>query len=1016
MVNALEHKRFEEWSKGRYALAVMFSSKTWSSLPYWVATGALVGAFPALSSGPGQAHPQSLLLGVGALCFGLGSQRAHDLIFGARSSGTRRLFALTGLAVLSLWAFSDGLALFGENALTKLLRVGALATIGACWTALAPPIHTASPWRSMLALSGGLLGALFPVYTLALVATAGVYLGARAKTARAEPIQTTLASLGLSLLTGFLAAGLWMASRTSLDASIGGFLASGFLLVLLYLGARIPSWKGEKQAILVGLLLIFSLLTLGLLPVLTAKVLQPGTPLFPRAFLLQASLMLGPALLLRSTVQHGGPSLKGFGAGLLLGAFAGAQVYAGTLGIAAFLGLACVLLAQRLFTRALGIGLLALTAISGPDANPGRAFGLHASWNQTALNLDLLTQHQSTKIYQRRQRFLQSRTLIDQGFGPNGSFAIFQSNRSQSELALDGILHQFESRSADTQRLLPHLAVALHPGPLNALVLGDPLGLITSGLAAQEIDRIHVAVPQANALRSFVKNEPEVANILLGATVKLIHGTPQKALRTEAATDLLLEMAHSPWADAYQGLPRKSDLQKRKNNLSNAGVYVLGVDLHWLTQSDLKGLISDFHAVFPNAWTFLPPKGADQLILCGWSGSVQLDWERFVQVLQRGKTPLAALDIRSPLDLADRALSNGQELAQLSKPAQTRRWMRNLSPLSPPLLPLFRNHAHPETLFPENLELAAILKERGRATSTFLQLLSDNAHGKLEEVFKTSRSLLQTEGGQRSLDPLVEPYLEGARAAIAKGRAQGSVTTAWDKARTNLTAALLLNANSAEAHALMGEVHLATGRLSPATQSFLRALELQPGRRDPLLGLGQIALQRKDLPSAETHLREAHVAHPKDWLPAYNLGAFLFDRGLHQEAESVLRKSAAWAENQHSAPHTALAQLFLSKGQATAALLEAHRAIGIEKNAMNAYVLGKAYFEVEQNESATQYFQRAILADPSFWQARAGMGVIYAESGDWERCIDAFERVLQTEPNNHAAQENRGRCQSQIKP
>ena len=96
--------------------------------------------------------------------------------------------------------------------------------------------------------------------------------------------------------------------------------------------------------------------------------------------------------------------------------------------------------------------------------------------------------------------------------------------------------------------------------------------------------------------------------------------------------------------------------------------------------------------------------------------------------------------------------------------------------------------------------------------------------------------------------------------------------------------------------------------------------------------------------------------------------------------------------------------------------MEAHRAIGIEKNAMNAYVLGKAYFEVEQTESAIQYFQRAILADPSFWQARAGMGIIYAESGDWERCVGAFERVLQSEPNNQAAKENRGRCQGQIKP
>jgi tetratricopeptide (TPR) repeat protein len=989
-----------------------------------MSTGALIAASAAFQGGPGEAHPGQLLLVVGALLLGLGSQGARGLILREGKLGAIPLLALGGFALFTLWASGGGVPFLSGRPLATLLRLGAWAAIGCCWSTLAPPAGATARWQPVWVLLGAALGAFFPTAAFLIAVILGLYRGFSIGIPRQSATSSTWVCFALSAVAGFLAGGLWMASRTSLDASGGGFIVSGVLFYTLFFLSRTPKLKGARLFILLGLFLILSLLSLGLIPLLATQVLHPNTPLFPKTTLLQAALMLGPALFLRAALGQDlrgalgqdRPQMTGLGAGILLASVAGGQVFYSTLLVTALFGLGCVLAAHRLSDRAAGLALIFLAAVAGPDSNPGRALGLQASWNQSALSLDLLTQNQSTKIFQRRQRFLQNRTLIESGFGPHGSFAIFKPERGPAELALDGILHQMESRSADTQRLLPHLAAALHPAPLNALVLGDPLGLMTESLAVQEIDRIHVTVPQPTALRAFVNAEPGLADILLGATVKLIPDTPSAALQNAPPIDLLIEMAHSPWADAHQGLPRKTDLKKRNARLSDSGVYALGVDLHWLTEQDLKGLISDFESVFSYAWAFLPPKGADQLILCGWESPQEREWDRFIQVLQRGKGALAALDIRSPLDLADRALGNSHDLAQIGGPSQPRRWMGNLSALSPPLLPLFRNHIHPEDLFPANLELAAILQERGHATSAFLQLLSDNAHGNLEAVFKTSRSLLATESGKRSLDPLVAPYLEAARAAIAKGRSQGTLTTAWDNARTNLTAALLLNPNSAEAHALLGEAHLATGRLSPATQSFLRALELQPGQRDPLLGLGQIALQRNDLPSAEAHLREAHLAHPKDWLPAYNLGAFLMDRGLDKEAESVLRKAAAWAENEHAAPHTALAQLFLSRGQATAALLEAHRALGIEKNAMNAYVLGKAYFEVEQPDSATQYFQRAILADPGFWQARAGMGILYAESGDWQRCVDAFDRVLQVAPTNRAAQENHGRCLAQVEP
>jgi tetratricopeptide (TPR) repeat protein len=1018
LVNVLPEGNIVESAKGRYAAGVMISTKSWNSSVYWVATGALIGAIGATQTAPGAPNPQALLMSTGALVFGFGAGKARGMLFPRERNQRFQFLGMVLLGFIGLWGSTGGISLLSDSRGAPFFLTLSLASIGVCWISASPSIQTSLTWRCMLGLLGGLFGSLHPGPAILSAGVIWTVFAANNHGQKKKAEHLSLPASALSTVAGFTAGGIWMASRTSLDASGGGFHSSAILFVLLFLCTRLPAWKDARQAIMIGIFLIFTLLSMGLLPVLVSRLFQPEDALFPRTAILQAWLMLGPALILRSSLSFKGPSLWGIGAGLLFSSFAGAHTYGSVLIIVALVGLGNVLLAKSLPARVAGLGLLALSAFSAPHANPGRAMGLSASWNQVALNLDQLTPFQSAKIFQRHQRFLKSRILLSSGFSPFGSFAVLQPERGRAELALDGIIHQFDSRSADTQRLIPHLATALHPSPLKALVLGDPLGLMTEGLIAQEVDRIHVAVPLPQALQALVKAEPSVADTLLGSTVRLIKGTPDTLLNAQTDTDLILEMAFSPWSDSQQGLPRKKDLKKRRDHLSNLGVYALGVDLHWLTPEQMKGLLYDFQSVFPQSWAFLPPKDADQIILCGWQSPQTLEWDRFVQTLYRGKTLLAALDIQSPFDLADRGLAGGSALAVIGKAddSSSMRWMRNLTPSSPPLLPLFIKHVQPEALFPENTELAAILKERGKTTSGFLQLLADNASGNLEEVFKASRALLTTESGARSLNPLVAPYLESARTSMTNGRKQGSISNAWEKARTSLTAALLLNPNSAEAHALLGEVHLATGRLGPATKSFLRALDIEPGQRTPLLGLGQIAIQQNDIPSAEVHLREAHIAHPNDWLPAYNLGAFLMNHGLTEEAESVLRKSTAWAEDKHAAPHTALAQLYLSRGEATAALLEAHRAIGIEKNAMNAYVLGKAYFEVEQTDSAIQYFQRSVLADPGFWQARAGMGVIFAESGDWDRCVSAFERVLELEQNNQAAQQNLSHCQAQQKP
>lgn len=985
---------------------------------YWSAVGMLLGVPLAAGISPGGAAPVDLLLPWSAFLIGFALSEARWPTFVSALRPDRTTALLLPLSAAFL--------LFGDTLLTPfgptILLMQWITALG--WVLLGLACGFAAPSSRnpaialLLGTAGGLAGVSFPGLTLGLFGLLVVLYSSTLKDTDHPPLSIDWGSLAGATAATWAAVGLWIEARPLLDPtpwglgiSAAAFLAVGFLVPL-------PRATRAARGLLAGGLLLCAIIVFGGLPSLQRLLLLPETSIEGRLSVLSAVLMVGPgltfALFLNPRPARITVSLS-LSLGILLGLAAPLSLLAQLLCLVALAGLTCVLFSTNLLYRFGGVTLMATALWTSLHSNPGKLLGLSADWSSDSLRLGSITHLKSPQTAARRTAALESRRVVDSASTPSGSYALIETRSGQYELELDGVLHQLQSRSADTQRMLPHLGAALHPAPLRSTVLGDPLGLVTEGLIAQNIDRIQVAVPQPEALRALSRVDANIPNILLSATVQLTQGSADQLLREGKNSDLLIEMAHTPWPDAFQGLPDRSALVKRRDALANDGLYVLGLDLYWISESTLRNLLSDLQQVFEDSWAFLPPQGADQLVLVGRSTTTPPSWERFVMASQTAAEALGRVNIRSPLDLADRVLSGPSGLSRLgsdARPVQLPR-VRDLHGSPRLLLPLFRGHLDEDDLFGDQAEVMSALAPRRQAVDAFLALLESNEQGKMDEVFKTSRELAQLDSGDRSLDPLIAPYLDNARKALEVARSQGGVTTALDRAQTELSAALLLNPNSAPAHALMGEVQLLQGRLSAANENFQKALRIQPGSRDPLLGLSSIAIQRKDYPSAEKHLREVVTANPKDWLSNYNLGAFLFERGLNDEAEEVLRKAIQLNEGRQSAPNTALAQLYLNRGEATAALMEAHRAIGIEKNAMNAYVLGKAYFEVEQPDSAAQYFQRAILADPGFWQARAGMGLIFIESGEWTRCIESFEKVLEIEPGNEAARSNLAHCQAQ---
>ena len=672
--------------------------------------------------------------------------------------------------------------------------------------------------------------------------------------------------------------------------------------------------------------------------------------------------------------------------------------------------------------RLAGCGIAAAAIISAPNTNTFRLIGSETGWSENALTVGAVSFAREGSSPSETVRTLigvmNTSTQLYTSISSNGASAVFRGSNQELVAILDGFVHQSNSRESDAVRLTPHLGAALTTTPTaaqRALVLADPLGFATEGLIEQGYTDISVSVPNPAHYRALAGLSTAFETTMLHPSVQLLPHAKHEILGSTGGLDLIIDSASTPWHDSFQGIPTSHQLQKRSRSLSDSGVHVISFDLGWIRGGHLKTLLESFQENFVHSWAFLPPNGGDQMIVASWNGDNQIQWNRFVDATARGSSILRELEISSPIDLADRAVFRISE-SPLSTVAPERLTALSITRINqrPQMLwPIFSsNFVSPAELFQEDLDSALIdlLNDRLESNLAFLQLLETTSRGEMGELFEASRTLQGTAAGDRALNPLVAPYLVRARGLIELAAQEGPASEFWGEAQGELAAALLLHPNSVEGIILSAEVSLGVGQTNTANTSYGRALQIAPNDAAAALGVAHVSMLRRDLPRAERVLERAHNYHPSNWLIAYNLAIVLKEKGDTDRAEELLRDATGLSDDTEAAPHTALAELYLSTGEATSALVEASRAMTLTPSAHNSYIQGKAFYEVEQFEQAELAFQQAVLGDASMWQARAGLGLIYALKGDYSRCVSAFSDVISASPNNPMAMENRDRC------
>ncbi len=191
-------------------------------------------------------------------------------------------------------------------------------------------------------------------------------------------------------------------------------------------------------------------------------------------------------------------------------------------------------------------------------------------------------------------------------------------------------------------------------------------------------------------------------------------------------------------------------------------------------------------------------------------------------------------------------------------------------------------------------------------------------------------------------------------------------------------------APSYKTSAFIGYAYEQLGRPHTAERFYKKALAASPGLLDVRLRLANLLeLQNKRLEAA-----------------AILRGILNIDPGFH-EADRLRTRIDLLEQPEHPDVHLTLADLYIRHGDIERGVAEYRRASPFDSNDPDALVdLGLFCLERDQFEVALSCFREARrLGSTERFNVRAGLGIVYERTGQWEDAIQEFQAALALRPN-----------------
>ena len=186
----------------------------------------------------------------------------------------------------------------------------------------------------------------------------------------------------------------------------------------------------------------------------------------------------------------------------------------------------------------------------------------------------------------------------------------------------------------------------------------------------------------------------------------------------------------------------------------------------------------------------------------------------------------------------------------------------------------------------------------------------------------------------------------------------------------------------------LGALYTLVGQPDRAEEALIGALEVKPGDLPTLIRLGNIYLELGDVDAAESSFQAALEVDPEGSAARFGIGRVAFDRGEYEAAISHL-EAAMPGQPEGSVGHYFLGMALRHQGD----LEGAREHLRLNKHEPVAF-----------RDEPIDRLQTANVSRETFFN----LGVEAMRRGEPERALEAFEKTLETEPNDAVSHYNVG--------
>jgi tetratricopeptide (TPR) repeat protein len=247
------------------------------------------------------------------------------------------------------------------------------------------------------------------------------------------------------------------------------------------------------------------------------------------------------------------------------------------------------------------------------------------------------------------------------------------------------------------------------------------------------------------------------------------------------------------------------------------------------------------------------------------------------------------------------------------------------------------------------------------------------------------------------------PNLAEARTALAAiHQAAGSPNLAIEEAQ----AALRLNGRDVKAASIMGDAYLRKGDLPKAKQAFQAISKALPNEPFSLYRLGLIARAEKKDAEALAYFEQALASNPSVIEPLTQIAAIHLAKGKPVQAmERVARQLEAQPQN--PLIHNLMGHLWLQAKDVERAEAAFKKSIELNQALPLSYMnLAALYLMTGKVDQAAQEYEAVLVKNPKLVPALVLLGTIYEQRKEYEKARARYEEALKIDPKFAPAANN----------